>query len=303
MTGSLSQQAANLHSQGASAPELGIAMLMEMAEQGEIDPWDVQVIDVIDRFLSTLAAVPVAGVSPGNAASLLEREAALSQSGQAFLYASMLVLLKADTLARLQEESEEEQLLEEEAPILEGDGLISVRNSVQLDRCIRRRAVAQPPQKRRVTLQELIEQLQVMATEIQERPRRPRTKKHRPKSSAQTARAIAGLAHHENLNEVAAALEKFLAQRWPEISQNQEWINLDELLSFWEPSAPPELDHPPEPQSERVAVFWGLLLLCSQSKVELLQEEFYQDLKIRAINENTPPSASTENNINLNNAT
>ncbi|MFN7908862.1 MAG: segregation/condensation protein A, partial [Microcystis sp.] len=29
-----------------------IASLLEMAEQGEIDPWDVQVIDVIDRFLA-----------------------------------------------------------------------------------------------------------------------------------------------------------------------------------------------------------------------------------------------------------
>lgn len=293
MTGSLSQQAANLHSQGASAPELGIAMLMEMAEQGEIDPWDVQVIDVIDRFLSNLAAVPVVGVSSsGTGASLLEREAALSQSGQAFLYASMLVLLKADTLARLEEETEEEQLPEEEAPILEGDGLTSLRNAVQLERQIRRRAVAQPPQKRRVTLQELIEQLQVMATEIQERPRRPRAKKHRPKNNAQTACAIAALAHQENLTEVAAALEQFLAQRWPEISQNQEWINLDELLSFWEPSASPE-HHPDKPQSERVAVFWALLLLCSQSKVELLQQEFYQDLKIRAINDNPGVSTSS----------
>jgi segregation and condensation protein A len=273
-------------------------MLMEMAEQGEIDPWDVQVIDVIDRFLSTLAAVPVAGVSSsGTGASLLEREAALSQSGQAFLYASMLVLLKADTLARLEEESEEEQLPEEETAILEGDGLTSLRNAVQLERQIRRRAIAQPPQKRRVTLQELIEQLQVMATEIQERPRRPRAKKHRPKSSAQTASAIAGLAHQENLTEVAAALEQFLAQRWPEISQNQEWINLDQLVSYWEPSASPELNHAHKPHSQRVAVFWALLLLCSQSKVELLQEEFYQDLKIRAITENKSLSTSESNSI------
>ncbi|HEY9809136.1 MAG TPA: segregation/condensation protein A [Halomicronema sp.] len=297
MTSSLSQQSVKLHSQGASAPELGIAMLMEMAEQGEIDPWDVQVIDVIDRFLSTLSAVPIPGTSSGTPATLVEREAALSQSGQAFLYASMLVLLKADTLARLQEENEETQLPEEEALMLEGEGLTSVRNAVQLDRCIRRRAVAQPPQKRRVTLQELIEQLQVMATEIQDRPRRPRTKKHRPKNSAQAARAIAGLAHQENLTEVAAILEKFLAHRWPEISQNQEWIDLNELLSFWEPIVPPEHHHPQEPHSERVAVFWALLLLSSQSKVELLQEEFYQDLKIRAINETTPPSEPVEENI------
>jgi segregation and condensation protein A len=39
-----------------------------------------------------------------------------------------------------------------------------------------------------------------------------------------------------------------------------------------------------EPKSsDRVGVFWALLLLSAQSKVELYQEEFYQDLKIRAL--------------------
>ena len=31
-----------------------IALLINLAERGEIDPWDVQVIDVVDRFLSRL---------------------------------------------------------------------------------------------------------------------------------------------------------------------------------------------------------------------------------------------------------
>lgn len=32
----------------------GIALLIDLAQRGEIDPWDVQVIDVIDRYLSKL---------------------------------------------------------------------------------------------------------------------------------------------------------------------------------------------------------------------------------------------------------
>jgi segregation and condensation protein A len=34
---------------------------------------------------------------------------------------------------------------------------------------------------------------------------------------------------------------------------------------------------------DRVGVFWALLLLSAQSKVELSQEEFYRDLKVRTI--------------------
>ena len=31
-----------------------IALLIDLAQKGEIDPWDVQVIEVIDRFLDEL---------------------------------------------------------------------------------------------------------------------------------------------------------------------------------------------------------------------------------------------------------
>jgi chromatin segregation and condensation protein Rec8/ScpA/Scc1 (kleisin family) len=40
-----------------------------------------------------------------------------------------------------------------------------------------------------------------------------------------------------------------------------------------------------EPRADDcVGVFWALLLLSAQSKVELSQEVFYQDLKIRTLN-------------------
>ncbi len=33
-----------------------IALLIDLAQKGEIDPWDVQVIEVIDRYLIKLLA-------------------------------------------------------------------------------------------------------------------------------------------------------------------------------------------------------------------------------------------------------
>jgi chromatin segregation and condensation protein Rec8/ScpA/Scc1 (kleisin family) len=38
-----------------SPTEEAIALLIDLAERGEINPWDVQVIDVIDRFLARMA--------------------------------------------------------------------------------------------------------------------------------------------------------------------------------------------------------------------------------------------------------
>ncbi|NER84710.1 MAG: segregation/condensation protein A, partial [Leptolyngbya sp. SIO1D8] len=43
-----------------SLAQNAIAFLIDLAEQGEIDPWDVKVIDVIDRFLKTLKTEPTA---------------------------------------------------------------------------------------------------------------------------------------------------------------------------------------------------------------------------------------------------
>ncbi|MBD1939862.1 ScpA family protein [Microcoleus sp. FACHB-68] len=296
MTVSLSQDAANLNHRGSSAPELGIALLIDLAKQGEINPWDVQVIEVIDRFLSELAPVREAGQ--------LEREVALSQSGQAFLYASMLVLLKADSLARSSEPEDEAELLEDGTELLEDD--TAQRGPLKLERQLRRRAVAQPPQKRRVTLQELIDQLQLMATAMEDRPRRARPKKSSPKSSAQVARAITHLAHQENLSEVAGILERFFLQHWTQIAQEHEWLELDELLECLSSATKQAAGESPVPadtsqalkENDRVGVFWALLLLSAQSKVELSQEEFYQDLKIRALPESLQlPAAKVDESI------
>ena len=53
-----------------------IALLIDLAQQGEINPWDVQVIEVIDRYLSTLALDEEP--EPGS------HNADLSQSGRLF---------------------------------------------------------------------------------------------------------------------------------------------------------------------------------------------------------------------------
>lgn len=251
-----------------------IALLIDLAERGEIDPWDVKVIEVIDRFLSDL--VPT---HHHDGRELYE--ASLSSSGQAFLYASMLVLLKAESLA--QAETQAEQDLPEEMELLSEDELMSRQLPPNLERQLRRRAVAQPPQRRRVTLKELIEQLQVIAAALEERTPRPRPLRARPQPRSQAIRAIAQLAHQENLSEMAIALEQFLSDHWPQIAAGQDWLDFDLILEIWCQTEGPRFSHGSSPNHDRVGLFWALLLLAAQSKVELSQEEFYQDLKVRTI--------------------
>lgn len=299
----------------------GIALLIELAERGEIDPWDVQVIDVIDRYLSKLIL--------DQEATQAEREADLSQSGQAFLSASMLVLFKANTLVEIESQDTELAGLEQDLLPVE-DAVREQRLPLEQQLC--RRPTALPPQKRRVTLQELIEQLQLMATQLQVQSegiastKTTRRNHSRSQSRTQAVRALE-LAHQENLTEVAGELEQVLnIYSHKSFTQHKDWLDLDQLVEFWvqttkntyisegegnklvspisissqhddnlgvllqdesilptTPAAEESIAPQSPQQHDRVSVFWALLLLSAQSKVELSQEEFYQEIKIRSL--------------------
>ena len=256
-----------------------IANLINLAEKGEIDPWDVPVITIIDRFLAELGLM--------GETDLPQQEADLPRSGQAFLWASMLVLFKADSLHLLEDqlaEIEEEEFFEEEFfEEIERRSL-----PANLEQHLRRRTSVKPVGTRRVTLQELIEQLEHIASEIEaaatdSSPRRSK------RSRSAAIKAIAQLAHNENLTELAAQLESFLHLHVTQLSANEDYVDWEQLLQRWHiaESTKDKMQKQEDNHNsdlDRAGVFWALLLLSAQSKVELFQEEFYQDLSIRPLN-------------------
>lgn len=247
-----------------------IATLIELAEAKEINPWDVQVIEVINRFLTEL------GIDDSENLALEETD--LSQSGQVMLWASKLVLFKAETLERLnQEEDNPDELTPEELESWEiaEDERKTFNNN--LTKQIKRRTSAPALKKRKVTLAEFIAQLQIIDNQISKKKINHRLtlkKKKKGYTRQQALKTITELAHNENLTELAEQLSNFLNNNL--LNQQQCKIALDELINHWQ-------SHIAEDKSDRVGVFWALLLLSSQSKVELHQQEFYQDLDISLI--------------------
>lgn len=248
-----------------------IETLMNLAQQGEIDPWDVQVIDVIDRFLNEL------GINEYG--DNIYEQATLPRSGQAFLWASMLVRFKADSLEQLErDDSEQEFPCDPEEMMEEGHRQFRISD---LEKHLRRRTAAPPPRQRRVTLQELITHIEEIAQEIETAtPSRRRKATPKPHSQREAMKMVTQLAHQENLTELAQQLEVFFGQQWPNSPEIERKLDLDDLLQRWHQINPP---HDGEQKQDRVGVFWALLLLSSQSKVELSQEEFYQDLTIQVL--------------------
>ena len=260
---------------------LAIRLLQDAAERGEIDPWDVDVIGVIDGFLDQLRqriALPRLAAAQGGS---FERD--LAESSEAFLAASMLVGLKAEVLeaATFPPEPVFEDPFDGDDP-QEGLRAPSMALPRRPETHLRRRPVAPPPLQRPVTLGELIRQLEEIAERLEQEGPRPR---HRPRGRAYSESAaiaqVSALAHREKLPETTAALSLFLLE-W-NAAHDDRWVGFDELVEAWNTAgllSEDDLDR------DRVGVFWALLFLSAQGKLELQQDGgLFGSLRLRRLSE------------------
>lgn len=255
--------------QGAdSGARLAIRLLQDAAQRGDLDPWDVDVIAVIDGFLDQLRQridVPVQ-VATALAGQGGRYERDLADSSEAFLAASVLVGLKAEMLetSMLPPAPELEESFD--AELEASDWLAPVIDLPRRpERHLLRRPVAPPPLRRPVSLGELIEQLETIAEQLESDELAAKRRQRRKRFSNQDAIAqVAGLAHREKLPETTAALGVFL-NGWEDAC---DWMDFEQLVARWSEVAPADLD------TDRVGVFWALLFLSSQGRVELEQRDW-----------------------------
>ena len=250
-----------------SGARLAIRLLQDAAQRGDIDPWDVDVIPVVDGFLDQLKQrieIPKK-ISQHFSQNGGSYELDLAQSSEAFLAASVLVGLKAEVL-----ESEifsvDEQVEDDSDFDFGEQGWLD--NSFQLphrpERHLFRRPVAPPPFRRPVTLGELINQLETIAESLKNDDLQKRRSLRQKKfSDREVIAQVSSLAHREKLPETTAALAIFI-NKW---EQALHWVDFELLVERWSKnSASKDLD------KDRVGVFWALLFLCSQGKIEIDQK-------------------------------
>ena len=256
---------AGLSQRADAGARLAIRLLQDAAQQGDLDPWDVDVIAVIDGFLDQLKQrIEV----PRQVEEALKRcggsyERDLADSSEAFLAASVLVGLKAEVLeaSTFPPQPDVEEMFEAD---FADQGWLDPSFNIPRhpERHLQRRPVAPPPLRRPVTLGELIEQLESIAEQLEsdelEMRRRQRQKRY---SKKEAIAQVAALAHREKLPETTAAMGVFL-NSWEAALQ---WVNFEHLVTQWSDVADDDLD------KDRVGVFWALLFLSSQGQVELEQ--------------------------------
>ena len=247
-----------------------IKFLQDAASRGELDPWDIDVISVIDSFLDQFSQKLI---HPKH--NQISYEQDLSETSEAFFAASVLVNLKAQVL--------ESDVFPEDSSQFEDDNdLIDqtwINQSFDIpkypERYLRRRSVAQPIIKRSTTLGELVSQLESIAETIETQDillmKRKRNKKYSDKALIEQVKS---LAHREKLPETTQALGKFI-DKWEKALQ---WVDFEYLVIKWKSIAKKDLD------KDRLGVFWALLFLSSQNKIELKQiNSLYGPIKLKRV--------------------
>ena len=251
-------------------PRLLIRFLQDAAGRGDLDPWDIDVISVIDSFLEQFN-----NNLQYSSNNQISYQKDLSETSEAFFAASVLVNLKAQVLES--DVFQEEKLGFEEEIGMDNQEWINQGFDIPKypEKYLRRRSVAPSVIKRTSTLGELVSQLESIAEIIETQDlllmKRKRNKKYSDKILISK---VQSLAHREKLPETTKALGKFL-DVWEKALQ---WTDFEYLVNKWQKVVKSDLD------KDRLGVFWALLFLSSENKIEIKQKNsLYGPIQIKRI--------------------
>ncbi len=227
-----------------------VEILVQMAERGEIDPWNIDIVEVTDRFLSELER---------------RKELDLRISGRTLFYAAILLRMKSDHLEQLAQDVDisfdnDETADETDDFDFDIDGEDSGRLGPvdRLEREIKRRLDRKQFRRHPITLYELITELK--NAEKEER-RRQRLRSYGPDEYFD-ADDVVSIAHEEGYQDAAIRVLSCCTDSCP----GNERITLTELTEKLGWSVP--------------EVYIPLLFLMFEGDILMEQEEFLGDLYI-----------------------
>lgn len=234
----------------------GIEILVSMAKSGKIDPWNVDIIDVTDKYLAHLFQMKAQN---------------LRLTGRTLLFAAILLRLKSNVLEgvdinQLQgiDDDFNEFELEDDYGDSWSEEEINTNNVISLDEVLQRRTSIRLNRSRMVNLKDLIKQLQF----YEELDRKQSLKnaheraKRRVRSYARlTPDDIVNLAHDEYIEKSVDVLHENLKK----IFETEEKVELATLTLLG---------------LDKISAYIALLFLTAEpnSEVDMYQEEFYGEV-------------------------
>ena len=231
----------------------GIEILVQMARQGKIDPWNIDIIDITDKYLTHL---------------FQSKSQNLRLTGRTLLFASILLKLKSNILEGVElsdfDTQPEEPEFYDDEPLDYQQEYIPTNNVVSIDEVLQRRTSVRLNRNRVVTLRDLIRQLEFyeMLDKKQSLKNAHERAKRRVKNySNLSPEDIINLAHDEYIEKGVERLRANLE----DILNRQDKIELNELTLLG---------------MDKISAYISLLFLTAESDYDLEQDEFYSDLYV-----------------------
>ena len=248
----------------------GIEILVNMAKQGKIDPWNVDIVEVTDKYLMHLFQSTAQN---------------LRLTGRTLLFAAILLKLKSNVLEGIdvldfEPQHQDEFNYDDEMPLDYEEEYIPTNNVISIDEVLQRRTSVRLNHNRVVTLRDLIRQLEFY--EMLDKKQSLKNAHERAKRRVQNyARLspddIINLAHDEYIENGVQRLKANLS----EILSRQDKIELNELTLLG---------------MDKISAYISLLFLTVESDYDLEQDEFYGDLYVIKREEN--PAEELDRSIN-----
>lgn len=229
-----------------------VEILAGMAERGEVDPWNIDIVDVTDRFLAELDR---------------RKELDLRVSGRTLFYAACLLRLKSDYLDGWDGDEDEGSFADDEDEPFADLGFDfesagDLEPMGRLEREIQRRLGRKSLRKRPpVTLYELIKQLKTAEKE-QRRKQRRRVSVPREPDLDLNAEDVVAVAHDEGYQKAVSVVMDAFRQA----TRNGDVLTLGDLSGAMGRS--------------RREVYIPLLFLMLEGKLALWQDEFFGEIYI-----------------------
>jgi len=228
--------------------EKGLDIIVDFAKRGDIDPWDIDLEMVTNKYLKAISET---------------QGESLREAGKAIFYASVLLRMKSDILAGEAQEAihfggdDFDEMLEEE---LDPVRQVSLRD---LERVLRRRSITKIQRYRGITLEDLVAALKGAEEEEQARAiRRAQQKLHLLEGyeivAPEIGDDISELTHAENLEEAIQKARVFVAEHL--LDEGVEFAELVKYLGSWSNA------------------FLAVCFLAHEQEVWLEQKEFYGEL-------------------------
>lgn len=235
----------------------GIEVLVQMAKQGKIDPWNIDIADIADKYMLHISE---------------SKSNNLRVTGRALFFLAVLLKLKSNVLVgidpmqfEIQEEFNpeyddddsrfNEDLYYQDFPdnVIPIEDIIQRRTSVKLNR---NRIVTLKDLIRQLEFYEQIEKKQQIQSQI-ERAQQRRVRSYKNMS----ADDIINMAHEEYIESSIKILHENLVK----IFEKEEKVELNTLTLLG---------------LDKISAYMALLFLTVDSEFDLEQDEFYSDLYV-----------------------